>query len=176
MTVQDIMPESDWRKTQEIARIYNVPPELLAAIGWHETHWGQLGAGRQGWYLGYGYYPGSTVKEQYRGLVPQLQGAARQIAGFFQGQELTWENWQRFAEQSWRPGNPEAWARSTWSIFQSLQGKPGEVIGGPGPGAGQVKAAGTKVNPAIIAGGAVILALVLAAGVALMVVGGTRNA
>ncbi len=179
MTLSDIMTPEQIQATRQVAQIYNVPADLLAAIGWHETQWGRLGAGRQGWFLGYGYYPGSTVAEQYRGLLPQLQGAASQIANFFRGRELTYENWLAFARQSWRPGNPDSWAKSTWTIYQQLQGKQGVAVG-PGPsdtagGTGN-KTTGPIINPVVLAGGAVILALVLAAGVALVVAGGVRGA
>ncbi|GAI12177.1 unnamed protein product, partial [marine sediment metagenome] len=64
---------------EKYCTIYNFTPYLIAAIGWHETHWRRLGAGVRGWILGYGYFPGSTVKEKYRGLENQLKGACPMI-------------------------------------------------------------------------------------------------
>ncbi|GAH98946.1 unnamed protein product, partial [marine sediment metagenome] len=71
----DFIPSADWTVVVRYCENYNITPYLIAAIGWHETHWGKLGAGRYGWILGYGYFPGSTVKEKYRGLENQLKGA-----------------------------------------------------------------------------------------------------
>lgn len=180
MTLSDIMTPEQISMVRQVSQLYNVPEELLAAIGQHETHWGQLGAGKQGWYLGYGYYPGSTVAEQYKGLLPQLQGASSQIANFFRNKSLTWENWQDFARQSWRPGDPRAWAESTWTIYQQLreetaQAKPGMSIG-PAPTTSQTRTGVPAVKPVVLAGGTIILALALVAGIGLMVVGGMKDA
>lgn len=120
MKLSQVMSAQDWALTRQIAGEYGVDPLLLAAIGWHETHWGRLGAGRYGWHLGYGYYPGSEVKERYRGLERQLRGAAEHYRRHFQG-PLTAENLLDYSRRAWRAGDPDAWARSVWRIYTTLQ-------------------------------------------------------
>jgi len=62
MAKPKFMSDADWELVKSICLDYGVSPYLIAAIGWHETHWGRLGAGKIGWILGYGYFPGSKVK------------------------------------------------------------------------------------------------------------------
>lgn len=176
-------PEQE-KAVRQVAQIYNLPVNLLAAIGWHETHWGELGAGREGWYLGYGYYPGSTVAEKYRGLVPQLTGAAKQIASYFKGRELTEETWLAFSRQSWRAGDPDAWAAGTWRIYQDLGGAgpaapdPSPALPGtdldPASVSSQTPDGSWNINPVVIAAAAVILVLALTVGLGLMTVGAAK--
>lgn len=120
MLKPDFIPDNDWVLVTKICLIYKGDPYFIAAIGWHETHWGRLGAGLIGWILGYGYFPGSTVKEKYKGLENQLNGACAQI-----GRDLvlpiTLANVENFAVNSWKPGVPLAWAKSVFSIYTSLQ-------------------------------------------------------
>ncbi|MBC7343853.1 MAG: hypothetical protein H5U03_00170 [Clostridia bacterium] len=119
MKLSEILPLEEWVIVRNIAGEYAQDPKLVVAIGWHETHWGRLGAGREGWILGYGYFPGSKVKEKYRGLENQLRGACWQMQRDLK-KPLTYANLLDFAVNSWRPGNPQAWAQSVWSIYQSL--------------------------------------------------------
>lgn len=119
MRLSQVMSASDWQLTRQVAAQYGVDPLLLAAIGWHETHWGRLGAGRNGWHLGYAYYPGSTLKDQYKGLDRQLHGAASHVQRHFRG-PLTYENLLQYSRNAWRAGDPDAWARSVWTIYTNL--------------------------------------------------------
>lgn len=182
MSYVKMTPEQD-KAVRQVAQLYNLPANLLAAIGWHETHWGELGAGREGWYLGYGYYPGSTVAEKYRGLLPQLIGAAKQISDYFKGKELTYENWLAFSRESWRAGDPDAWAAGTWKVYQDLGGP---VNSGPSspplPGTDldpapvtTAPAGGSNFSPVAIAAAAVILVLALAIGLGLMTLGASKT-
>ena len=45
MKASDMLSKSDLSQVVQIAGEYNVEPELLLAIGWHETQWGRLGTG-----------------------------------------------------------------------------------------------------------------------------------
>jgi len=118
--ISDMMSLDEWRVVCGIAAKYRVDAVLLAAIGWHETHWGRLGAGKRGWYLGYGYYPGSKVMYKYQGLIPQLEGASRLLKRGMKW-PVTYEHLQEFARKYWKPGNPDAWAESVWKIYQGLK-------------------------------------------------------
>jgi len=118
--ISDMMSLDEWRVVCGVAARYRVDAVLLAAIGWHETHWGRLGAGRRGWYLGYGYYPRSRVMYKYQGLIPQLRGASGMLKRGMKW-PVTYEHLLEFARKYWRPGNPDAWAESVWKIYQELK-------------------------------------------------------
>jgi hypothetical protein len=70
-----------WDRIKYWAGVYNVDPALLAAIGQHETGWGDLGDGRKGMYLGYGSYDNGS-DYGYAGLDKQLKGAASKMAAW----------------------------------------------------------------------------------------------
>ena len=61
-----------WDKIFGYAAEYDVDPFLIGAIGWHETQWGVLGAGRQGYHTGYGATD-SGLLNQYAGLDNQIK-------------------------------------------------------------------------------------------------------
>ena len=58
-----------------ISKEFEVCPYLITAIGWHETNWGKLGLGRQGFHTGYGAYD-SGPDERFAGLEKQIKGTA----------------------------------------------------------------------------------------------------
>ena len=118
------MPVSDWQKVVDYANRYGTVPELLAAIGWHETHWGRLGWGRYGFHLGVGCYSEREANYRFQGLDNQLRWAARQL-GRHIGRNVTLPGLISFARNVWRPGNPEAWARSVYRIYRELGGPVG---------------------------------------------------
>ena len=120
MILSKILSKEEWELVKRISNEYNVDPLLIIAIGWHETNWGRLGAGRYGWHLGYGYYPGSKVKEKYQGLENQLRGACWQIGRDLK-LPLTHESLTEFAKTSWKPGSPELWANAVWYYYQQLE-------------------------------------------------------
>lgn len=115
------MPESDWIKVQYYADKYNTEPELIAAIGWHETHWGQLGWGREGFYLGVGAYSETEADYSFQGLDNQLAWAAPRL-GKYLDKSVTLERLTWFARNIWKPGAPDAWARSVYEIYLQLSG------------------------------------------------------
>ena len=61
-----------------VSKEYEVCPYLLTAIGWHETNWGKLGLGRQGFHTGYGAFD-SGADVRYAGLETQIRGPARMM-------------------------------------------------------------------------------------------------
>lgn len=64
---------------QKYGAQYHVDPRLLLAIGGHETAFGTLGAGRQGYTLGYGVTD-SGILSKYRGPENQYRYAAQTLA------------------------------------------------------------------------------------------------
>lgn len=116
----DFISEADWTLVLKYCKNYNITPYLIAAIGWHETHWGRLGAGVSGWILGYGYFAGSTVKEKYRGLENQLKGACPMIAKYFHF-PVSQTSCINFATNHWKPGAPTSWGKSVYLIYSGLE-------------------------------------------------------
>lgn len=116
----DFISEADWSLVVKYCTQYNFTPYLIAAIGWHETHWRRLGAGVRGWVLGYGYFSGSTVKEKYRGLENQLKGACPMIARGFKF-PVTQSSCINFAINYYKPSVPTAWGKSVYSIYSGLE-------------------------------------------------------
>jgi len=119
MKIEDIMSPEDWRLVRGISEQYMVSPYLIAAIGWHETHWGRLGAGRRGWHLGFGYYQGSKIKNKTKGLANQVRYAADFISRYLE-RPLNYEHLLRFSVERWQAGDPTAWAKSVWNIYLSI--------------------------------------------------------
>jgi len=116
------LPSSDWQKVISYANTYGTLPELLAAIGWHETHWGRLGWGRKGFHLGVGCYSRFRANYNFQGLDAQLKWAARK-AGQYLGKYITRERLINFARDVWKPGDPYAWGKSVYSIFIQIGGE-----------------------------------------------------
>jgi len=52
MKLSEILSRDEWNYILERCIPAKVKPELIVAIGWHETHWGRLGMGRYGYHLG----------------------------------------------------------------------------------------------------------------------------
>ncbi|MBA7579640.1 hypothetical protein ES708_21511 [subsurface metagenome] len=119
MARPDFIPEADWKATVVICTRWKVDPYFIAAIGWHETHWNTHPRSPKDYHLGYGWFPGSTVKEKYKGLLMQVEGACKQIARDMQ-KPITLVNVTNFAVESWRSGAPRSWAQSVYSIWSNL--------------------------------------------------------
>lgn len=119
MARPSFIPEADWQATVTICSKWKVDPYFIAAIGWHETHWNTHPRSPKNYHLGYGWFPGSTVKEKYKGLLMQIEGACKQISRDMQ-LPITLVNVTHFAVTSWRSSTPTAWAKSIYSIWFSL--------------------------------------------------------
>jgi len=113
-----------WSRCVSYANKYNTWPELLAAIGWHETHWGRLGWGRKGFILGVGCYSRTRANYAFQGIEAQLTWAAKRL-GQYLDRNVTRQGLRSFAREVWKPGNPTAWADSVWKIYLDLGGKAG---------------------------------------------------
>lgn len=99
--------------------MYGVPPEFLLAIAQHETGLGTAGWGKPengSYILGYGAYGPDSADPKYAGVDNQLNYAARQISSWFNGRPYTPENIRRFAQESWKAGDPN-WANGIISIY-----------------------------------------------------------
>lgn len=110
------IPAKDWLLAQSYGGIYGVDPLVLVAIGWHETQWGKLGAGRQGLYLGVGAYDsGPTMK--FAGLANQLNQGAKILAehGVHNIADI------QAGKASWWATDPN-WAQGVVSAYQRLKG------------------------------------------------------
>lgn len=111
--------DTDWQLVNSICNSNPQEPYLIAAIGWHETHWGTIGAGVGGWHLGYGYYGNPIVAAKYKGLEKQLKGAHSMILAHFKF-PVTLESTTEFAVNHWKSSVPTAWAKSVYAKFISI--------------------------------------------------------
>ena len=120
MVKPDFIPQNDWNLILRHANNFLNEPYLIAGIGWHETHWGRLGAGKIGFILGYGYWPGSTVKDKYKGLINQLKSANSMLVDHYR-RPITLNNTIDFAVNHWKSSAPRSWAKSVYSIYSNMQ-------------------------------------------------------
>lgn len=137
------MPDSDWQLLLQICNQYGVDPLLVAAIGWHETHWGTLGAGTEGYYLGWGVPTTGSPMSQYAGLQNQLNAAVPVIAHYV-GCNVDYTTVANLCCERWRPTPVEnlnqnpvltscgSWVASVLSIYNQLSGKNVPITGGAG--------------------------------------------
>lgn len=65
-----------WDLILKYAKQYDTDPALIAAIGQHETRWGELGAGKIGFETGYGYYGPGNYDPAFQGLETQVERTA----------------------------------------------------------------------------------------------------
>jgi len=96
-----------------------VPPAFLLAIAQHETGMGTAGWGKPengSYVLGYGAYSENNADSTYAGVDNQMNYAARQIAGWFNGRPYTADNIRQFARESWGAADPN-WANGIISIY-----------------------------------------------------------
>ena len=80
MKKPSFISKDQWGLVESMCSKYGVDPYLIAAIGWHETHWGQLGWGKEGYYLGVGCYSETKANPAFKGLDKQLGWAVPRIA------------------------------------------------------------------------------------------------
>ncbi len=117
MNQPEFIPNSDWRLVVRKCVQGGVNPYLIAAIGWHETHWGRLGWGKLGFHLGVGCYTETDADYSLQGLEKQVSWAVNQLQSY-----VLWlpnlSLLTTFAKKIWRPGNPEKWAESVNSFFE----------------------------------------------------------
>jgi hypothetical protein len=115
------VPDTFWQADLESVKSTGADPYLMAAIAQHETDFGTLGAGTEGYTLGYGYPGPGQGDPTYLGVTKQLFYAGLQSAGFFKGQPVTEQGLKDFQAQSWKAGDP-AWYKGVWSIYQGMTG------------------------------------------------------
>jgi len=132
---------------ERYGRQYGVDPRLLLAIGGHETHWGDLGAGRQGYTLGYGVTDSGTLSK-YRGPENQYRYAAMTLAkwGVRSIRDVLAGKAKSYATDP-------AWEHGVASVYQSLGGSsivPGAVPAAL-PGAASPRSTPTPLSPGELA-------------------------
>jgi murein DD-endopeptidase MepM/ murein hydrolase activator NlpD len=110
------VPSNQIALAQQYGRQYGIDPRLLLAIGGHETRWGTLGAGRQGYTLGYGATD-TGLLNQYAGVGNQYRNAARTLSGW--GARSIGDV---LAGKASRYATDPAWERGVASTYRSLGG------------------------------------------------------
>lgn len=116
------VPDQFWQAALRIGQETGADVILLSAIAKHETNFGTLGAGRQGYALGYGVYSETNLDPLFKGLEKQLLYAGRQIANYLGYRAIgktTWSDINSFAIDSWRAGD-SAWQKGVWSWYQQI--------------------------------------------------------
>jgi len=146
MKLSEIMTKDEWSYIVEKCFPAKVKPELIAAIGWHETHWGRLGMGRYGYHLGVscwernelqfnsakaqGFIDWETYSKtkkghlfcsiHYRGYKKQVDWAVNLI------KELVPLNFDfddlKRLNRAWIPSDKAYnWARGVWRVYTELE-------------------------------------------------------
>lgn len=123
------VPTTQWATLEQYAAQYDSYPEVYAAIGWWETHWGQLGAGRQGYLLGVGVPGGGVEQSQFQGLAAQLGWTAPRVQTVID-RHPSYAAFLQYAQSVQRPSAPVAWAKGVWAVYQGL-GAPTTPSGSP---------------------------------------------
>jgi len=144
--LSQIMPESDWYVVLSYCKPAGVNPLLIAAIGWHETHWGRLGMGKYGFYMGISCWERNDAQYEYdrkRGEV-DYESYTRTKTGHlycntsFKGlrNQLKWavntiKNTMGYTfgypdvvnlNKKWIPEDTKyRWAQSVWSIYNDIE-------------------------------------------------------
>lgn len=142
MKVSEMLSQPEWEYIFDRCMKAKVNPKLIAAIGWHETHWGRLGMGRHGYFLGISCWKRTQAQYQkdkakgvvdeetrtgtlycdirYKGIEKQVGWAIEKFSGKVPFNP-TYQDVLSIARNIWKPGNPEAWAKSVYSIYENLE-------------------------------------------------------
>lgn len=130
--------ERDWALLVKYCNKYPpLKPELIVAIGKHETDWGKRGAGKEGYILGVGVYANGKKLASAKGLENQLNARI----------SSTGKSWidslamvmranlyddraglEAFADWVQKPADKAAWVTSVHIIYNKLLGH--ELLGG----------------------------------------------
>ena len=121
------IPESQWQELVAYANRYGTYPEVFAAIGWQETHWGTEGAGQEGYILGVGVPASGPLEPQYQGLTAQLQWTAPRVARYVD-HNVTYAGLLAYARQVQQPSDPVGWATDVWAVYQEIGGPVGAMV------------------------------------------------
>jgi len=116
------VPYAFWFNAIRAGTEYGVDPYLLAAIAKHETNYGTLGAGREGYALGYGYGD-TTVNSKWKdtpgGSINQLRGVAWKIKDQFGSDPISLASLNLFNTNSWK-ATDQGWGAGVWSAYLNL--------------------------------------------------------
>jgi len=137
------VPTDFWDAAVNAGNASGVDPTLLAAIAQHETGYGTLGAGRDGFSLGVGVYdagnPNSNYQDSPGSYTKQLQWAANSIANKFSG-NVSLESIKAYQKASGYATDPN-WANGVWDAYQKINNS----LSSPGKGK---QTAGQKTDAA----------------------------
>jgi len=122
MLKPDFIQPQEWNTLLKYCIVNNVNPYLITAIGLHETAWGELGWGKQGYILGVGCYNETNADKTLQGFDVQIAWATQALGKFF-GLHPSRQELYEFAGKIWKPGNPDAWANSVWNLYEAQLGK-----------------------------------------------------
>ncbi len=114
------VPGDDWSMVQQACPAPHLQL-LVAAIGWHETHWGTLGAGTQGYILGVGV-TAAGPDPTFTGLPAQLAWACPRLASAFPvDTAVTRDALIAFGRDVYAVPDPQSWGADVFTQYVSLQ-------------------------------------------------------
>jgi len=146
MKLSEILSRDEWNYIVEKCFPAKIKPELIVAIGWHETHWGRLGMGRYGYHLGISCWKRNEAQFQYdkrhglvdwesytkkpdghlycsiglKGFIKQVDWAVDKLKGKIP-YDIQYKDVEYIAKNIWKPPNPISWARGVWSVYVDLE-------------------------------------------------------
>lgn len=125
----DFVLQEEWEYLMRSCIGNGVNPYIVIAIGLHETGWGELGWGKLGYILGVGCFSETKSDPAFQGYDAQITWATNALGKFLDLQP-TEEELAEFAGKIWKPGAPEAWAKSVYALFQKMQKQNGVDLQG----------------------------------------------
>jgi len=153
LKLSKILSKDEWNYIVERCIPAKIKPELIVAIGWHETHWGRLGMGRYGYHLGISCWTRNDKQFEYdkrHGLVDwesysktkdghlygsiTLKGIYKQVdwaVNHLKGKiplDIQYKDVEWIAKNIWKPKYPSAWAKDVWEVYTSLEDDLSPVI------------------------------------------------
>jgi len=114
------MSASEWQLCRSLAQYHGTDPYFIAAVSYHETRHGRLGAGRAGYYCGVGVPTTGSCVPLLRGWSMQANWTAQKAAKVF-GKSVRYDNVARYAREVQKPDNPVAWYRAVWKDYDLIK-------------------------------------------------------
>jgi len=116
------MPQADWEVVTQTC-LDVTSRYLAAAIGWHETNWGRVGAGRDGYTLGVGVTDRGE-DPQFQGLPSQLGWACPRLVQAFGDGVVTEARVIAFGRDVYQVPDPVSWGHDVYGIYVSIATPP----------------------------------------------------
>ena len=114
------MSASEWQLCCSLAQYHGTDPCFIAAVSYHETRHGRLGAGRDGYYCGAGVPTKGKRASLLKGWSMQANWTAQRAGKVF-GHNVRYDNVAKYAREVQKPDNPVAWYRAVWKDYDLIK-------------------------------------------------------